>query len=113
MVTERKDKVQGRREEQPSFLCEVDRLSDLMGQISKSRMLNCEEASIGLAMLGARREGAFAVQVDVRKKVLWGRWAECVLAGARNRRGRETLPTNGGGDERVAAVVTDSVQQSG
>ena len=64
-------------------------------------------------MLGARREGAFAVQVDVRKKVLWGQWAGCALAGARNRRGRETLTTNGGGDERAAAAVTDSEQQSG
>ena len=68
---------------------------------------------LGLAMLGARREGAFAVQVDVRKKVLWGRWAECVLAGARNRRGRETLPKNSGGDERAATVIDDSEQHSG
>ena len=62
-------------------------------------------------MLGARREGAFAVQVDVRKKVLWGQWAECALAGARNRRGRVTLRTDGGNDERAAAVVADSGQQ--
>ena len=64
-------------------------------------------------MLGARREEAFAVQVDVRKKVLWGQWMECALAGARNRRGRETLLANGGDDERAAAVVADSEQQSG
>ena len=43
-------------------------------------------------MLGARREEVFALQVDVRKKVLWGQWAECALIGARNWRGRETLP---------------------
>ena len=64
-------------------------------------------------MQGARREEAFAVQVDVRKKVLWGQWAECALIGGRNWRGRETLPTNGGDDERAAAVVADSEQQSG
>ena len=39
-------------------------------------------------MLGAQREGVFAVQADVRKKVLWGQWAECAMAGARNRCGR-------------------------
>ena len=39
MVAERKDEVQGRREgEQPSFLCEVDGLRDVMGQISKLKM---------------------------------------------------------------------------
>ena len=54
--------------------------------------MNHEEASIGLAVLGGRK-GAFAEQADVRKKVLWGQWAECALAGARN---RETLRTNGG-----------------
>ena len=43
-------------------------------------------------MLGARREEVFAVQVDVRKKDLWGQRAEYALAGARNGRGRETLP---------------------
>ena len=64
-------------------------------------------------MLRARREGAFVVHVGVRKKVLWGQWAERALAGERNRRGRETLPTNGGDDERAAAVVADSEQQSG
>ena len=53
------------------------------------------------------------VHVGVRKKVLWGQWAERALAGERNRRGRETLPTNGGDDERAAAVVADSEQQSG
>ena len=42
-----------------------------MGQVSKSKMFNHEEASIGLVMLGAH-EGAFAMQADVRKKVLWG-----------------------------------------
>ena len=66
-----------------------------------------------MAMLGARREGAFAVQADVRKKVLWGQWAECALAGARNRHGWEMLRTNGGDDERVVAVVANSEQQSG
>ena len=40
------------------------------------------------------------MQADVRKKVLWCQWAECAMAGARNRRGRETLRTNGGDDER-------------
>ena len=64
-------------------------------------------------MLGARREGAFAVQVDVRKKVLWDQWAECALAAARNRRGRETLLASSGGDDGAAAVVDDSEQQSG
>ena len=64
----------------------------LWGRSRNRRCFGHEEASIGLAMLGARREGAFAVQADVRKKVLWGQWAECALAGARNRRGRETLP---------------------
>ena len=53
------------------------------------------------------------MQVDVRKKVLWGQWAECALARARNRRGWETLPTNGGGDERAATVAADSEQRSG
>ena len=66
-----------------------------------------------MAMLGARRERAFAVQADVRKKVLWGQWAECALAGARNRHGWEMLRTNGGDDERVVAVVANSEQQSG
>ena len=64
-------------------------------------------------MQGARRKEAFAVQVDVRKKVLWGQWAECALAGARNRHGWEMLRTNGGDDERVVAVVANSEQQSG
>ena len=64
-------------------------------------------------MLGARREGAFAVQVDVRKKVFWGQWAERALAGACNWCGRETLRTNGGDSERAAAVVADSEQLSG
>ena len=64
-------------------------------------------------MLGARREGAFAVQADVRKKVLWGQWAECAMAGARNRRGRETLLASSGGDDGAAAVVDDSEQRSG
>ena len=64
-------------------------------------------------MLGARREGAFAVQADVRKKVLWDQWAECAMAGAPDRRGRETLRTNDGDDERAAAVVADSEQRSG
>ena len=32
------------------------------------------------------------MQVDVRKKDLWGQRAEYALAGARNGRGRETLP---------------------
>ena len=53
------------------------------------------------------------MQADVRKKVLWDQWAECAMAGARNRRGRETLQTNGGDDERAAAVVADSEQRSG
>ena len=53
------------------------------------------------------------VQVDVRKKVLWGRWAERALAGARNRHGWEMLRTNGGDDERAVAVVANSEQQSG
>ena len=53
------------------------------------------------------------MQVDVRKKVLWGQWMECALPGARNWRGRKTLPANGGDDERAAAVVADSEQQSG
>ena len=74
--------------------------------------MNHEEASIGLAVLGGRK-GAFAEQADVRKKVLWGQWAECALAGARNRHGWEMLRTNGGDDERVAAVVVDGEQQSG
>ena len=64
-------------------------------------------------MLGERREGAFAVQADVRKKVLWGQWAECAMAAARNRGGRETLRTNGGDDERATAIVADSEQRSG
>ena len=65
-------------------------------------------------MLGARREEyLFAVQADVRKKDLWDQWTECAMAGARNRRGRETLRTNGGDDERAAAVVADSEQRSG
>ena len=64
-------------------------------------------------MLGAQREGAFAVQVDVRKKVFCGQWAERALAGARNWCGRETLRTNGGDDERAAAVVADSEQRTG
>ena len=74
--------------------------------------MNHEEASTGLAVLGGR-EGAFAEQADVRKKVLWGQWAECALAGARNRHGWEMLRTNGGDDERAAAVVADSEQRSG
>ena len=74
--------------------------------------MNHEEASIGLAVLGGRK-GAFAEQADVRKKVLWGQWAECALAGARNRRRWETLPTDGGGDERAATVAADSEQRSG
>ena len=64
-------------------------------------------------MLGARREEVFAVQVDVRKKVLCGQWAECALAWARNRRGREALLTNGGDDERAVVVVADSNPDSG
>ena len=66
-----------------------------------------------MAMLGARHKGVFAVQVDVRKKVLWGQRAECALAGVRNRHGRGTLPINGGDDERAAAVVADSEQRTG
>ena len=44
------------------------------------------------------------MQADVRKKVLWGQWAECALAGARNRHGWEMLRTNGGDDERAVAI---------
>lgn len=40
-------------------------------------------------------------------------WAECALAGARNRRGRGTLHSNGGDDERAAAAVVDGEQRSG
>ena len=78
--------------------------------------MNHEEASIGLAVLGGRK-GAFAEQADVRKKVLWGQWAECALAGARNRHEWEMLRTNGGDDGRAVAInccqVANSEQQSG
>ena len=63
MVAERKDEVQGRREgEQASFLCEVDRLSDLMGQISKSKMSEPRRSlnwvgSVGRAQRGVRGAG--------------------------------------------------------
>ena len=53
------------------------------------------------------------MQADVRKKVLWGQWEECALAGARNRHGWEMLRANGGDDERAVAVVANSEQQSG
>ena len=62
---------------------------------------------------GSMAQRAFAVQADVRKKALWGQWAECAMAGAHDRRGRETLRTNGGNDERAAAVVADSEQRTG
>ena len=52
-------------------------------------------------------------QADIRKKVLWGQWAECALAGARNRHGWEMLRANSGDDERAVAVVANSEQQSG
>ena len=63
-------------------------------------------------MLGARREGAFAVQVDVRKKVLWGQWAECAMAGARNSRGRcgRTVVTTRG---QLPLLLTASDLDSG
>ena len=50
------------------------------------------------------------MQADVRKKVLWGQWAECALAGGY---GWEMLRMNGGDDERAVAVVANSEQQSG
>ena len=53
------------------------------------------------------------MQVDVRKKVLWGQWAECALAGARNRHGWEMLRTNGGDDERAVAVCQIRPQRCG
>ena len=74
--------------------------------------MNHEEASTGLAVLGGR-EGAFAEQADIRKKVLWGQWEECALAGAHNRHGWEMLRANGGDDERATAIVADSEQRSG